>query len=999
MTDDKRLNILTDSEVDDLYGVPVFTDAQRDEYFYLDDAEKALIPPHNDGITNAYRVLILGHLKHKPVIHQFTFAEVKADLDYIRKKYKFHFSLIKAEISRTQRSRIYDSILNFTGYERYDEEKHQLARFVSRVADQIAEPREVFDRCVSYLAELKKPVAIPAYSTLQKVISEGIKLEEKTLEERLLSQLSTADLGTLRKMSIAEDEKPLITKIKKLPKTFQRKEIYAEVEVFNHIQDIFPSIKVAVESLGISKKNIEYFGSLVTYYSISRLRNLPDGAFALFMSCFLYQRYFHISDILIQGFIYHVRKLVDEAKDYADRKHHDSMMNMDEKVKSAAKLLDFYVDDKIKGEVTFDVVRQKAFNILPATDIPTLSNLFAQIKSDLKKYQWEFYDEKHGRIKDILRKLFLCHDFGSHDDSAQALLRQVHLTQRELKETGQISTFDARLIKPELRPHLLIDAEADKPEVNVARAEMLLYIRIKDRLEDLKFCVDDSLSYGWYENDFIAAEHVPGILETTNLKNLKRPVKELLDEKALLLDSKLKAVGTRLGAGENPHVIFTDNNGKTKWSIKQNTSEKDQSERFYRKVKQMHIGEIIAFAERDTQFSTKLTHKRVKTTPTDLNAIIACIVANGTRFGTHHMATLCNMPYDHLLKTEKDHLRGETIHAANDLVSNAISKLSVFKYYNIQDDVIHASVDGQRFQTRFNTISTQFSSKYFGRGKGLSAITLSANHVPVNAEIMKPYTHESHYLFDLLFNNTSEIQPTIISTDTHGTNQFNFALLDLSNWSFAPRYARPGNTLSNLFRCEQTENGCELTLIKPINYKLITDGWEFIQQILMSLHNREISQANLVRKMSRLKTRSNPFRALAEYDRLIKCIYMLDFIDDSTFRGYTQRALNRGESYHQLQRRIEQVNGSKLRGNSDAEISLWYECSRLIANCVIYFNSYILSLLVDKYEKEKNMEQLDDIKHCSPVAWTHINFNGSYTFSFDGEKLDIYELIKDILNQ
>ena len=999
MADDKRLKILTDSEVDDLYGVPAFTDAQRDEYFYLDDAEKALVPPHNDGITNAYRVLILGHLKHKPVIHQFTFAEVKADLDYIRKKYQYRFSLIKAEISRTQRSRIYDSILNFAGYERYDEEKHQLARFVSQVADQIAEPREVFDRCVSYLAGLEKPVVIPAYSTLQKVISEGIKLEEKTLENRLLSQLSTEDLGTLRNMSVAEDEKPLITRIKKLPKTFQRKEIYAEIEVFNKIQDIFPNIKAAVESLGISKKNIEYFGSLVTHYSISRLRTMPDGTFALILSCFLYQRYFYISDILIQGFIYHVRKLVDEAKDYADRKHHDSLMNIDEKFKNAGKLLDFYVDEKIKGDVTFDVVRQKAFDILPATDIPSVRNLLVHIKSDLKKYQWEFYDEKQGRIKDILRKLFLCHDFGSHDDSAQALLRQVRSAQQELKETGQISTFDARLIKPELRPHLFIDPEAENPEVNVARAEMLLYIRIKDRLEDLKFCVDNSLSYGWYENDFIPAERVPGILETTNLKNLKRPIKELLDEKKQLLEGKLKAVGGRLGAGENPHVIFADNNGKTKWSIKQNTSETDKSERFYRKVKQMHIGEIIAFAERDTQFVSKLTHKRVKTTPTDLNAIIACIVANGTRFGTHHMASLCNMSYDHLLKTEKDHLRGETIHAANDLVSNAISKLSVFKYYNIQDNVIHASVDGQRFQTRFNTISTQFSSKYFGRGKGLSAITLSANHVPVNAEIMKPYTHESHYLFDLLFNNTSEIQPTIISTDTHGTNQFNFALLDLSNWSFAPRYARPGNTLSNLFRCEQTDNGCEVTLVKPINFKLITDGWEFIQQILMSLHNREVSQANLVRKMSRLKTRSNPFRALAEYDRLIKCIYMLDFIDDSTFRGYTQRALNRGESYHQLQRRIEQVNGSKLRGNSDTEISLWYECSRLIANCVIYFNSYILSLLVDKFEKEKNMAQLDDIKHCSPVAWTHINFNGSYTFSFDGERLDIYELLQDILNQ
>lgn len=997
MADDKRLNILTDSEVDDLYGVPEFTDAQRDEYFYLDDAEQALISRNNDGITNAYRVLILGHLKHKPVIHQFTFAEVKADLDYIRKKYQFRFSLIKAEINRTQRSRIYDSILNFAGYERFDEEKHQLTRFVSRVADQIAEPREVFDRCVSYLAELDKPVAIPAYSTLQKIISEGIKLEEKTLENRLLSKLSTADLGKLRKMAVAEDEKPLITRIKKLPKTFQRKEIYAEVEVFNKIQEIFPSIKLAVESLDISKKNIEYFGSLVTYYSISRLRTLPDGAFALILSCFLYQRYFYISDILIQGFIYHVRKLVDEAREYGDKKHHNALMNLDEKIKKAGKILNFYVDTKIKDSVSFSVVRKKAFDILSETEIPTVSNFFSAVKTDAKKYQWEFYDEKRGRIEDILRKLFLCHDFGSYDDSAQALLKQVQTTQRELKETGKMSTFDTRLIKPELRPHLLMSTEDEESEVNVARAEMLLYIRIKDRMEDLKFCVDDSLSYGWYENDFVAAQKIPELVDTTNLINLKRPVTELLEEKKQLLTSKLKAVGARLSAGENPHVIFADNNGKTKWSIKQNTSENDQSERFYRKVRQTHIGEIIALAERDTQFSSKLTHKRVKTKPTDLNAIIACIVANGTRFGTHHMATLCNMPYDHLLKTENDHLRGETIHAANDLVSNAISKLSVFKYYNIQEDVIHASVDGQRLQTRFNTISTQFSSKYFGRGKGLSAITLSANHVPVNAEIMKPYTHESHYLFDLLFNNTSDIQPTVVSTDNHGTNQFNFGILDLSNFSFAPRYARPGKTLSNLFRCVQTDDGCEMTLVKPINYKLITDGWEFIQQILMSLHNHEISQANLVRKISRLKTKSNPFRALAEYDRLIKCIYMLDFIDDSTFRGYTQRALNRGESYHQLQRRIEQVNGSKLRGNSDTEISLWYECSRLIANCVIYFNSYILSLLVDKFEKENNLEQLEDIKHCSPVAWTHINFNGSYTFSFDGEKLEIYELLQDIL--
>lgn len=80
---DNRIEILTDSEVHELYGVPQFTDAQRERYFDLDDSEIVLLSPRNDAITNAYRVLLLGHFKHKPVILQFSFAEIKSDLDYM----------------------------------------------------------------------------------------------------------------------------------------------------------------------------------------------------------------------------------------------------------------------------------------------------------------------------------------------------------------------------------------------------------------------------------------------------------------------------------------------------------------------------------------------------------------------------------------------------------------------------------------------------------------------------------------------------------------------------------------------------------------------------------------------------------------------------------------------------------------------------------------------------------------------------------------------------
>ena len=51
-----------------------------------------------------------------------------------------------------------------------------------------------------------------------------------------------------------------------------------------------------------------------------------------------------------------------------------------------------------------------------------------------------------------------------------------------------------------------------------------------------------------------------------------------------------------------------------------------------------------------------------------------------------------------------------------------------------------------------------------------------------------------------------------------------------------------------------------------------------------------------------------------EYDRLIKCLYMLEYVDNQTLRQFVQQALNRGEAYHQLLRAIASVNGNQFRG-------------------------------------------------------------------------------------
>ena len=229
-------------------------------------------------------------------------------------------------------------------------------------------------------------------------------------------------------------------------------------------------------------------------------------------------------------------------------------------------------------------------------------------------------------------------------------------------------------------------------------------------------------------------------------------------------------------------------------------------------------------------------------------AIYACLIANGTNMGVLKMADICDLSLTGLQITDKNYIRLSTLKAANDVISNAIAALSIFKSWNLQADLLHASLDGQKFKTRRDTLLSRYSSKYFGFEKGVVAYTLVANHVPVNTRIIAANEHESRYLFDLVYNNTSEIQPDIFSTDTEGTNRLNFLLLYVIERLFAPRYRSLPAKTESIISFSDTKK-FEKYLIKPqkrLSQKLILNEEDNVKHILASLLIGETSQSNLI---------------------------------------------------------------------------------------------------------------------------------------------------------
>jgi hypothetical protein len=116
--------------------------------------------------------------------------------------------------------------------------------------------------------------------------------------------------------------------------------------------------------MGISNDSIAYYAALVDYYTVQKLQQLPAGMARLYLLCFLGQRYRQINDNLVNGLIYHVRKVNAAAKECMEQQVLSFQQEGNESVERIGQILSMFLDDSIADSVPFGEVKRRAFGIL-----------------------------------------------------------------------------------------------------------------------------------------------------------------------------------------------------------------------------------------------------------------------------------------------------------------------------------------------------------------------------------------------------------------------------------------------------------------------------------------------------------------------------------------------------------------------------------------------------------------------------------------------------------
>lgn len=1006
----KHLHILSKDEIEQLYALPLFNPDERQLYFALDEQERLAMEGMRGLPSKVFFVLQLGYFKAKALFFVFELDQVKEDISYILKTY-FPKSNIQTLSMPARSTRLIQRklIRQMTGFrDCKGTAKKALLRKALQLAGIHSDPVFIFRSLLHYL-EVHK-IILPAYSSIQRdIISQSIQLEQARLESLLTKLLSTENKNLLDQLlephPVGKVSFYLLTYLQQEPSDFQYQQMKRQLERKRWIASLYQLATDILPKLSISNENIKYYGSLAQHYSIYKLSRIQGEIRYLYLLCYGFNRYHHLSDTLIEAIRYHLRDYETEGDQTVDIQIINHKLKAHEYLSQVPTVLRLFIDPSIENAAPFSWVRDKAFQFLNAEKLEFVAGFIEKEKLDKRQIRWAFFSSLGRRMGLNLRPLITHLTFKSNTPNDE-LIEAIGFA-KELFEKGkrlnqiQENKLPTAFIPKSISPYLL----KEKEKLCLSRYEFLLYQKLRNKIESGDIFVPESYGYKSFDQDLINGsywdknqDHIIGRLD---LPKLKRPIEDLLANWRQQIETKYKALNYKLEKGKLTNIEITGRHkdGSLKWHLHVPSAGKTINHDLYQQFPSIGIIPLLHLVEEKTHFLQAFEHILKKNTfiKADKDKIMACILAYGTNYGIGKIASISDLSYPELATTAHNYLRLETLQEANKKIIDQTMKLPMFEYYKVQDR-IHSSSDGQKYGTLFHTINSRYSPKYFGLSKGIAAYTLVANNLPINARMIGANEHESHYVFDLLYNNISSLDPDIHSTDQHGINKVNFAILDMFGYSFAPRYANI-NSKSKLVHCFQHPTKYMDFAIKPlrkIDQELIKSEWNNVKRIFASLALKSTTQSNIIRKLSAYPRTNRTRSALIEYDAIVKTDFVLRYLDSPPLQHSIENVLSRGENINRLRKHIFHAHGGKFRVHSVGEQQVWSECTRLIVNAMIYYNTLLLSELLKKKQKQKDLQSIEKIKKISPIAWQHIHLHGRYQFLIDKVNINIPLLIQKV---
>jgi TnpA family transposase len=176
-------------------------------------------------------------------------------------------------------------------------------------------------------------------------------------------------------------------------------------------------------------------------------------------------------------------------------------------------------------------------------------------------------------------------------------------------------------------------------------------------------------------------------------------------------------------------------------------------------------------------------------------------------------------------------------------------------------------------------------------------------------------------------------------------------------------------------------------LTRSINWDLIRQQYDQMIKYATALRLGTAETEAILKRFTRSNLSHPTYRALAELGKVIKTIFLCQYLHSEPLRREINEGLNVVESWNNANEFIFFGKGKEITTNSLEDQEIAVLSLHLLQSCLVYVNTLMIQEVLSESEWIKMMKP-DDLRALTPLIWSHVNPYGTFRLNLN-ERLPI----------
>ena len=216
-----------------------------------------------------------------------------------------------------------------------------------------------------------------------------------------------------------------------------------------------------------------------------------------------------------------------------------------------------------------------------------------------------------------------------------------------------------------------------------------------------------------------------------------------------------------------------------------------------------------------------------------------------------------------------------------------------------------------------------------------------------------------------------------VAVDTHGFTHFAMALAKLVGFDLCPRLARLKRRRLYLPRGLDVPPILRPIVAETVSRRAIARGWDGLLRLGASVKHGWYPATEALDRFGSAAAGDPVYEAGDEMGKLLRTLYLCDYLSNPLFRTDVLDLLNQGEAVHSLQRAIHNGGITAKHGRTTEQLAAISGALTLLANIVMAWNTRRMQAMIDRAPNEHPDAVLSRL---APIGHKHINMRGILSF-------------------